>query len=228
MTPAATLDDARAAYGPVEVLHGVTMVFPAGSLVALVGRNGAGKTSTLRCLAGLLPLRSGRVRSIDRELTGLSPYARSAAGVTMVPDERGVFPDLTVGENLALFAGHGPPDAALSVFPALAGRMRQRAGTLSGGEQQMVALSRAFLRPGRLLLLDEVSRGLSPAVTARCYEALAGLVSPQRSIVVVEQYLSDVLRVADLVYVLARGQVAFAGEPAELTRTGRSGRRQGV
>ncbi len=222
----AALIDARAGYGPVEVLHGVTMYFPSGSLVALVGRNGAGKSSALRALAGLLPIRSGHVLGIGRELGGLSTYARAAAGVTMIPDQLGVFPELTVGEHLSLFAGRGPAEPALSVFPELAGRLSQRAGTLSGGEQQMVALSRAFLRPGRLLLLDEVSRGLSPAVTDRCYRALAGLVSPERAIVLVEQYLSDVLRVANLVYVLARGEVAFAGEPGELARAGQAGRTQ--
>jgi len=207
---------ARASYGSVEVLHGVTMALPAGTIVALVGRNGAGKSTVLRCLAGLVRLRSGSVRWEGVDINDRSPYERAAAGMTLVPDRQGVFATLTVRENLALVAPDGDLDPALAVFPELADRMGQRAGTLSGGEQQMLALSRAFLRPGRVLLLDEVSLGLSPALTMRVYEALRQLVAEGRVIVMVEQYLEDVLRFARVVYVLTRGEVSFAGEPAEL------------
>ncbi len=217
--------EGRAGYGPIEVLHGVTVACPPGVVVALVGRNGAGKSSALRCLAGLLPLRSGSVRWFGEDMTSLAVQQRAKRRVTLVPDSLGTFLDLTVGENLALFAGHGvnathgSAEAALRLFPELSTRLEQRAATLSGGEQQMLALSRAFLRPGRVLLLDEVSRGLSPAVTARVYDALAGLRSAERSIVVVEQYLDSVLRVADTVYVLTRGRVSFSGAPTDLPRT---------
>ncbi len=220
--PVDGLVEGRAGYGAIEVLHGITVACPPGAVVALVGRNGAGKSSALRCLAGLLPLRSGRVRWFGEDVTSLAVQQRAQRGVTLVPDTLGSFLDLTVGENLALFAGHGVSAAhdaaepALRLFPELRGRLAQRAGTLSGGEQQMLALSRAFLRPGRALLLDEVSHGLSPAVTDRVYDALGGLRSAERSIVVVEQYLETVLRVADTVYVLTRGSVTFAGPPAEL------------
>jgi branched-chain amino acid transport system ATP-binding protein len=216
------LVDGRAGYGAIEVLHGVKIRCSPGGVVALVGRNGAGKSTTLRCLAGLLPLRSGSVRWFGQDMTDLAVRTRALAGVTLVPDTLGTFLDLTVGENLALFAGHGTTAAhdaaepALQLFPELRNRLGQRAATLSGGEQQMLALSRAFLRPGRALLLDEVSRGLSPAVTERVYDALADLRGPQRCIVVVEQYLDTVLRAADTVYVLTRGSVSFAGTPAEL------------
>jgi branched-chain amino acid transport system ATP-binding protein len=211
-----SLVDGRAGYGPVEVLHGVTMVFPAGSVVLLVGRNGAGKSSVLRCLAGLLRIRSGTLRWAGQDVTHLTPYQRAKNGMALIPDEHAVFADMTVRENLQLFARSLPLDPALAVFPELAGRLDQPAGTLSGGEQQMLALSHTFVRPLPVMLLDEVSRGLSPAVTARCYDALAELCRPDRTLVIVEQYIEDVLRLADLVYVLTRGEVTFAGEPGEL------------
>jgi branched-chain amino acid transport system ATP-binding protein len=127
-----------------------------------------------------------------------------------------VFPALTVRENLVLFARGGPIDPALDAFPEIRRFLDRRAGTLSGGERQMVALSHALLRPAQLLLFDEVSRGLSPAVTARFYDRVVSLTSPRRTNVIVEQYLDDALRVADLVYVLRRGEIAFVGEPNEL------------
>ncbi|MFI5041162.1 MAG: ABC transporter ATP-binding protein [Acidimicrobiales bacterium] len=216
MSSALSLIGARASYGSVEVLHGVTMVFPTGTVIAIVGRNGAGKSTALRCLSGLLPLRSGSVRWRSEEINGLSPYERATRGMILVPDQRGVFSSLTVRENLELVARDGRFDAALQVYPELADRLPQRAGTLSGGEQQMLALCRAFLRPGGVILVDEVSRGLSPAATARTYEALKELVNDDRVIVIVEQYVEDVLRFATLVYVLTRGEVSFAGEPGEL------------
>jgi len=216
VTTSLSLVDAHAGYGSVEVLHGVTMDFPSGSVVALMGRNGAGKSTVLRCLAGLIPLWSGALRWDGREVTHRSAYQRSTAGLTLVPDEHGLFPGLTVGENLDLFARDQSPEPALGVFPELEDLMDRRAGTLSGGEQQMLALSRALVRPGHVVLLDEVSRGLSPAVTARCYGALRRLAAPDRVLVIVEQYLGEVLRLADVVYVLTRGEITFAGEPAEL------------
>jgi branched-chain amino acid transport system ATP-binding protein len=134
----------------------------------------------------------------------------------MVPDEYGSFGSLTVEENLRLFGADGDLSPALDVFPALEALHDRVVRTLSGGEQQMVALSRALLRPGRAVLLDEASRGLAPAVVERLYTALRALVTPHRCVVVVEQYVREALDVADLVYVLRRGEVVFAGEPAEL------------
>jgi branched-chain amino acid transport system ATP-binding protein len=211
-----TLLGAHAGYGPVESLHGVTMAFPSASLVAVLGRNGAGKSTVMRALAGTVRLRRGTVCWRDRDVTTWSAYERAVAGITMVPDEDSVFASLTVEENLALFAGGDAFDAVFAVFPELEPLRARIAGTLSGGEQQMVALSRPLLRPGRVVLLDEASRGLAPSATTRLYEALAALVSPERTVVVVEQYAREVLALADVVYVLRRGDVAFAGEPAEL------------
>jgi branched-chain amino acid transport system ATP-binding protein len=210
------LVNARAGYGSVEVLHGVNLALPTGAVVAIVGRNGAGKTTLLRTIAGTLPLNSGTVCWQGRDITHQTAQQRAAAGLTFVPDDNNVFVSLTVRENLVLLGGEAPLEPALTTFPELRPLLDRRAGTLSGGEQQMLALCRAVLRPGRVVLLDEVSRGLSPTVQPRLYAAIASLVGPQRAIVVVEQYLVAALELADFVYVLRRGHVAFAGEPGEL------------
>ena len=216
MTVELALVGAHAGYGPVEALHGVTIDIPAASLVGVLGRNGAGKSTAVRALAGTVAVREGAVYWQEHDVTKWSAYDRAMAGLTMVPDEYGVFGSLTVEENLTLFSGDDGVDRALAVFPELGALLERTAGALSGGEQQMLAVSRALLRPGRVVLLDEASRGLAPAAVRRLYDALAELVAQGRAVVVVEQYAREVLARADVVYVLRRGDVAFAGEPAEL------------
>jgi branched-chain amino acid transport system ATP-binding protein len=211
------LVDARAGYGPIEVLHGVTLSFPAGSTVALLGRNGAGKSTVLRALAGILPLASGSVRWNDDDIVHLSPYERATRGMTLIPDDDNVFAALSVRENLEVFSAGRSLAPSFSAFPELVALLEQRAATLSGGERQMLALSRAVLRPGSVILLDEVSRGLSPAIASRLADIIRDLARPDRVIIIVEQYLHDALRLADTIYILRRGEVAFAGEPTELT-----------
>jgi len=207
----------RAGYGAVEVLHGIDLDVPQGALTALLGPNGAGKSTLLSVVAGLHPLRAGRVSWGGVDVSRAAPDARARAGMTLIPERRGIFPDLTVKENLDTFVGmHGTPDVALEAFPVLAERLTQRAGSLSGGEQQMLAMSRALLKNPRLLLLDEISFGLAPRVTRRLFDVVAELALGGTTVVLVEQYLSDALRLADIVYVLARGEVVFAGEPGEL------------
>ena len=207
----------RAGYGAVEVLHGIDLDVPAGALTALLGPNGAGKTTLLSVVAGLLPARAGRIEWAGNDVTHLAPDARARAGLALVPERRGIFGQLSVRENLEIFAGPGQPaDAAYAAFPVLADRLGQRAGSLSGGEQQMLAMSRALLRDPRLLLLDEISLGLAPRVTRRLFDVVGELARSGTTVLLVDQYLSDALRLADVVYVLARGEVAFAGEPAEL------------
>jgi branched-chain amino acid transport system ATP-binding protein len=212
-----SVEGVRAGYGAVEVLHGIDLAVPQGALTALLGPNGAGKTTLLSVLAGLHPLRAGRVLWGDVDISRAAPDARARAGMTLIPERRGIFPDLTVRENLETFVGaDGTADVALAAFPVLAERMVQRAGSLSGGEQQMLAMSRALLKNPRLLLLDEISFGLAPRVTRRLFDVVGELARGGTTVVLVEQYLSDALRLADVVYVLARGEVVFAGEPGEL------------
>jgi branched-chain amino acid transport system ATP-binding protein len=213
-----SLQGIRAGYGPVEVLHGVDLEVPGGSVTALLGPNGAGKTTLLSVIAGLVPTRAGEVVRNGTTITDQAPHQRAAAGMLLVPERRGVFPALSVGDNLEIFAGsrHGW-DVALETFPALSSRLDQRAGLLSGGEQQMLAMSHALLRRPTLLLLDELSTGLAPRVSRQLFDVVADLAAHGTTIVLVEQHLSDALRLADVVYLLRHGQVAFAGEPSELT-----------
>lgn len=218
MSTALGLYGARAGYGQVEVMHGVSLAVPVHGVTALLGHNGAGKTTTLRALAGLVPLRAGSVCWEGSDITGMPTYDRVRLGITLLPDEHGSFSSLSVRDNLDVFAadGAGEIEPALAAFPALRNRLGQRAGTLSGGEQQMLALSRALLRPARVLLIDELSRGLAPQLVRRLYDVVAELAADDRAVLLVEQYVEQALRLAEVVYVLRRGEVAFVGEPAEL------------
>lgn len=215
MSSGVELVDVRAGYGAIEVLHGVTMTFPAGSIVALLGRNGSGRSTALSVIGGTVGVRSGAVRFGGHDVIRRPTYER-ASGMTFIPEKRNVFPAMSVEENLQMFSRGGPIEAAYSTFPQLEPLAHRRAGTLSGGERQMLAVSHAVLRPTPVMLFDEVSSGLAPAMITKLYGVIADMRSPDRSIVVVEQYLREVLRFADFVYVLRRGEVAFAGEPSEL------------
>ena len=207
----------RVGYGAVEVLHGIDLDIPGGALTALLGPNGAGKTTLLSTVAGLIPVRSGSIRWQGRECVGVPADDLARHGMLLIPERRGIFSTLTVRDNLEVFAGRGADlSRAFAAFPVLEQRLSQRAGSLSGGEQQMLAMSRALLRTPRLLLLDEISIGLAPRVTRLLFDVVADLARSGTTVVLVEQYLSDALRLADVVYVLARGEIAFAGEPAEL------------
>lgn len=216
MSAGVELVDVRAGYGAIEVLHDVTMTFPAGSIVALLGRNGSGKSTVLSVIAGTVPVRSGTVRCAGRDVTRRPTHKRAAAGLTLIPEKRNVFPAMTVEENLAMFSRGAAIDAAYSAFPQLEPLAQRRAGTLSGGERQMVAVSHAVLRPSPVMLFDEVSSGLAPAMISKLGAVVSGLRRDDRTIVVVEQYLREVMDLADFVYVLRRGEVSFAGESSEL------------
>jgi branched-chain amino acid transport system ATP-binding protein len=211
------LRDVRAGYGAVEVLHGINLEVPHGALTALLGPNGAGKTTLLSAVAGLIPTRAGEVVWDGASINDLAPHQRAQAGMLLVPERRGVFPDLSVRDNLEVFAASRRGwEVALDTFPILRERLDQRAGLMSGGEQQMLAMSRALLRQPKLLLLDEISLGLAPRVTRQLFGVVADLARRGTTVVLVEQHLSDALRMADVVYVLSRGEVVFAGEPAEV------------
>ncbi|MGH2724214.1 MAG: ABC transporter ATP-binding protein [Actinomycetota bacterium] len=207
--------DLWASYGTVRALQGVTIEVPAGALAAVVGPNGAGKTTLLRVLAGLLGPDRGRVLLADRDVTGLPAHRMARLGMTLVPEGQGTFPALTVAENLRM-AGDGSVERAVEAFPVLGRRLRQVAGTLSGGEQQMLALARCLSTEARVVLLDEPSHALAPRLADEVFEAIATLRESGRTVVLVEQYVARALELADLVWVLHKGRMGFAGEPAEL------------
>ncbi|MFN2537891.1 MAG: ABC transporter ATP-binding protein [Mycobacteriales bacterium] len=209
-----------AGYAGTQVLREVDLRVPAGSVVALLGPNGAGKTTTLRVACGLLRPTRGSIVVAGQDLTGWEPHAATKLGICHVPEGRGVFPSLTVRENLALQSPKGREQEALQravdTFPVLGRRIDQLAGTMSGGEQQMLALSRAYVQDARLVLLDEVSMGLAPKVVDEIFAFLVALAASGTSLLLVEQYVSKALELSDYVYLLDRGRVAFVGEPAEL------------
>lgn len=225
MTHVLELKQIHAGYGRIEVLRDITLSVPAASVVALLGPNGAGKTTILNAIAGVIPLMSGDLLLDGTSIARRSTYERATRGVVLVPEGRGVFPSLTVKENLELIVRGSGCDAAtrnermdevLSVFPRLEQRLKQRAATMSGGEQQMLALSRAFLCSPRVLMMDEISMGLAPQLVAQLFDAVDLLRSRGMTIVLVEQFLTYALRFADVCYVLKKGQVSFVGEPSEL------------
>jgi branched-chain amino acid transport system ATP-binding protein len=214
------LENIHAGYAGTKVLRGISLRVPAGSVVALLGPNGAGKTTLLRVASGLLKPTSGRVLVDGKDLTGAAPHRLVAHGICHVPEGRGVFPSLSVRDNIEVQARPGTESAALeravAAFPRLGERMHQTAGTLSGGEQQMLALARAYVQQPGVVLLDEVSMGLAPKVVDEIFAFLARLAAEGTSLLLVEQYVSRALAAADYVYLLNRGELAFVGEPTEL------------
>jgi branched-chain amino acid transport system ATP-binding protein len=217
--PALELRRLSAGYGTTTVVHEVDVTIAPGAVVALLGPNGAGKTTLLRAIAGQLDTVSGELRLGGAELQR-RPFERARQGLCLVPEGRGIFPNLTVKENLILQL---PPwkrsrslDPALEAFPALAERLGDAAGNLSGGQQQMLALSRAFLAEPTVVLLDEVSMGLAPRIIDEIFVALRALAARGASLLLVEQYVGRALAAADHVYILGRGHITFSGGPAEL------------
>jgi branched-chain amino acid transport system ATP-binding protein len=217
------LRELTAGYGETVVLRDVSLTVPEGSTVALLGPNGAGKTTLLRAASGVLRPQGGRVLVDGADLTGAEPFRFAQAGVCHVPEGRGIFPSLTVRENLILQSYRGDSDQAVeeavTAFPRLGQKLQQAAGTMSGGEQQMLALSRAYLQRPRLVLLDEVSMGLAPKVVDEIFVFLRRLADEGVALLLVEQYVSKALAVADYVAILARGRLVFVGEPSELADT---------
>ncbi|MFJ8535155.1 ATP-binding cassette domain-containing protein [Streptomyces sp. NPDC093591] len=216
-----SLRHARVRYGPLEALHGVTLVAPGPGLTVLLGRNGSGRTTALRALAGTVPLSGGAVVWDGADVTRMPADERARRGLCLVPERQATFGSLTVRENLELAAESY--DIALDAYPRLAPLLARRAGTLSGGEQRMLALARALLARARVVLVDEPAQGMSPTVAARTYELLSGL---DACVIVTEQRLPRVLRGrAALVHELRRGVVVFSGESGEWER--RAARRTG-
>ena len=214
------LRNVTAGYGATTVLRRVNLIVPPGSVVALLGPNGAGKTTLLRAASGLLTPRSGSVLIDGHDVTGADPDRLMRRGVCHIPEGRGVFRSLTVRENLVTFSRPGEESRALEsaaeAFPRLGERMAQVAGTMSGGEQQMLALARAYVQNPRFVLLDEVSMGLAPKIVDEVLEFLERLAARGCALLLVEQYVTRALAVADYVYLLNKGEIVFAGEPDEI------------
>lgn len=219
--PVLELRDVRASYGSIEVLHGVDLCIGAGSVVALLGPNGVGKSTTLKIASGLLSPTSGCIHIAGRHVNGASADAIARAGVRTVPEGRGIFPNLTVAENLRLLTRRGRTrmaveDRAYTRFPRLGERRRQLAGTMSGGEQQMLAIARALVTEPAVLLVDELSMGLSPLLVQDLYGHLSRIAEEGVSILVVEQFAHAVMGVADHAVLMLQGRVQRSGHPAEL------------
>jgi branched-chain amino acid transport system ATP-binding protein len=209
-----------AGYGGTQVLRGVDLVVPDGSIVALLGPNGAGKTTLLRAASGLIRPVGGEIRLGGEDVLGMTPHALCARGLCHVPEGRGIFPSLTVKDNLVLQSRAGQEsesiERAVSAFPRLGERLAQLAGTMSGGEQQMLALARTYIQRPRFVLLDEVSMGLAPKIVDEIFSFLGRLAAEGSALLLVEQYVTRALAVADYVYLLNRGRVSFAGEVSEV------------
>jgi branched-chain amino acid transport system ATP-binding protein len=220
-TAALELRDVHASYGRIEVLHGVDLVVPPGTIVALLGPNGAGKTTTLRVASGQLRPTSGCVHIAGTHVNGSSPDELVRAGVCAIPEGRGIFPNLTVEENLRLVTYASVPlaqvlDRTYERFPRLKERRHQIAGTMSGGEQQMLALARALSTDPALLMLDEISMGLAPLIVAELYEMVKQIARQGVSILLVEQFARVVLPIADYAAVMTQGRIVHVGQPADV------------
>jgi branched-chain amino acid transport system ATP-binding protein len=209
-----------AGYAGTTVLRGVDLVVPDGAVVALLGANGAGKTTLLRTASGLIHATEGTLTLDGEDVTRKAPHQLVRRGICHVPEGRGIFPSLTVRENLVLQSPPGQEsesiEKACSAFPRLGERLNQACGTMSGGEQQMVALARTYVQSPKVALLDEVSMGLAPKIVDEIFEFLSLLRDQGSSLLLVEQYVTRALDVADYVYLLNKGEVAFVGQPSEL------------
>jgi branched-chain amino acid transport system ATP-binding protein len=220
--PALELINLRAGYGRIEVLKGLDLVVPHGAVTALLGPNGAGKTTTLKAISGTMTPTGGCVHINGLHLNGAAPERLARAGLCLVPEGRGVFPNLTVIENLRMTtyahkrSTRDVLDKAFAQFPRLAERRGQLAGTMSGGEQQMLAMARSLVGDPQLLLLDEISMGLAPLIVAELYEVVASLAASGITILLVEQFARTALAVADFAAVMSSGVITTVGQPDDV------------
>jgi len=224
VSPLLELRDVGAAHEGITVLHGVSLGVAAGQVVALLGPNGAGKTTTLRVAAGAHPLQAGRLLLGGRDVTGANPRDLARAGVCLIPEGRGIFPNLSVRDNLLMMTFTGRTrkqveEVAFARFPDLARFASRAAGTLSGGEQQMLALARGLATDPAVLLLDELSMGLAPLVVGRLYEQVAEIARGGVAVLIVEQFVTAAAGIADHASVLVRGRIAWQGRPDGELRT---------
>jgi branched-chain amino acid transport system ATP-binding protein len=222
------LEGVRAAYGRIEVLHGVDLEIAGGSVFAILGPNGAGKSTLLKVLNGRLRTTAGSVRIDGVETRHWTPDVLAHSGIIAIPEGRGVFPNLSVRDNLRMWTYRGGISTtevearAFEQFPRLKERRRQMAGTLSGGEQQMLAISRALAGETKVLLLDEISMGLAPIIVAELYELVAGIAQTGVTVVLVEQFAETALGIADRAAIMLHGRIAHEGTPREMAQTAQS------
>ena len=219
--PMLELRGIRAAYGQIEVLHGIDLTLPEGGILAVLGPNGAGKSTLLRTITGAHPATAGDVLLAGRRVNGANPVDLARKGVCLIPEGRGIFPNLTVRENLQMvtYSGVGRAtveERAYAVFPKLGVRRHQLAGTMSGGEQQMLAVARAVACEPALLLLDELSMGLAPLIVEQLYEVVRTIAAEGVTVLLVEQFAAAVLEVADTAAVMVGGAVVLSGPPREV------------
>jgi branched-chain amino acid transport system ATP-binding protein len=219
--PALELRNIHAGYGTLDVLHGVTLTVPTGAVFALLGPNGAGKSTTLKVASGQIAPNAGQVRLFGTSVQGKSSDALARAGICAIPEGRGIFPNLTLTENLRMATYTGPhlgelEERAFTRFPRLRDRRRQLAGTLSGGEQQMLSMARALTTDPKVLLLDELSMGLAPIVVEELYEIVARIAAEDVSILIVEQFAHEVLDVAETAAIMLHGQIQLVGAPHQI------------
>jgi branched-chain amino acid transport system ATP-binding protein len=221
-SPTLRMESITAGYGPTTVLWDVDLEVPASSVVALLGPNGAGKTTLLRAACGFIPTKQGRIVLDGVEVTGQPLHEIARHGVCHIPEGRGIFPSLTVRENLTLFSPKRTEneqlERATTAFPILGARLRQTAGSLSGGEQQMLAIVRAYISSPTLVLVDEASMGLAPLIVDQLFEFLRRIAREGTSLLIVEQYVYRALDLADQVYLLNHGRMVFDGTPEELQK----------
>jgi branched-chain amino acid transport system ATP-binding protein len=221
-TPALELHGINAGYGRIEVLHDVSLSVPAGTVYALLGPNGAGKTTTMLVASGYVRPKSGCVHVAGSHVNKVAPENLAKAGVCRIPEGRGVFPNLTVNENLRMFTYSSElsvkdvQEKSYARFPRLGERRNQLAGTMSGGEQQMLAMSRALVSDPGILLLDEISMGLAPKIVSELYELVRQLAQEGISILLVEQFARTALAVCDYAAVMTGGRIAMVGQPADV------------
>jgi len=218
-----TVEGLKTSYGQSQVLFGVDLEVRRGEVVTLLGRNGMGKTTTIRSIMGMTPPQGGRITFEGRELRGLTSFRIAKLGLGLVPEGRGIFPSLTVWENLTATASRGPggsprwtTDAVLELFPWISERRQQMGGQLSGGEQQMLAIARALMTNPELLILDEATEGLAPIIRSEIWKVLRQLKRGGQSILLVDKNLKVLARLADRHYVLERGRVRWSGDSRAL------------
>lgn len=217
------IKDLKVAYGPIEVIHGISLEVKTGECVALIGANGAGKSSTLKAICGLVPAKSGTITFEGRDITNLSGHAVVQAGITMCPEGRQVFPQMSTLKNLRMGAymrrdaeQEADLDRMMDMFPILRDRAHQAAGTLSGGEQEMLAIARALMARPKLCIFDEPSLGLAPKIVTEVAATIARIKAMEKTILLVEQNALMALRLADRAYLFEAGEIVLSGTGEEL------------